>query len=248
MRALVLALGLPLAVVAQAQIGQPQTVPLQPQLAPPPQRISPAPEVIAPPQQKEPPPGLAPAPTYRGVYATIDIAPAQEIMKRLAARSGGTRWPAIREVLKAPEAQIPPVLYALANALADDNTEQGVFWFHVARIRAVYDGLRCRDVTSRHAVSLLGKQMHAELRRAQFYQRGNLVNIAQRAIDWDAKHPRNYDHRWIALFGEVAGKSPGTDPNEITVPESEWPALLKRTHDAHLKSVAAFAAQKPPAN
>jgi hypothetical protein len=198
--------------------------------------------------QKEPPPGPPPAPQYRGVYATIDLKPSQDIMRRLSSTASGTRWPAIREVLKDPASHMPPVLYALANALADDNTEQAVFWYHVARLRAVYDGLRCKDVTSRHGVTLLGKQLSMTLRSAQFYQRGNLVMIGQRAIDWDTKHPRNYDHRWIALFGEVAGKSPGTDPAEITVPESEWPALLKRTHDAHLKSVAAFAAQKPPAN
>jgi hypothetical protein len=197
--------------------------------------------------QKDPPPGPPPAPVYRGAYATIDMARSQDLMKRLASTGSGTRWPAIREVLKDPSSQIPPVLYALANALAEDNTEQGVFWYHVARIRAVYDGLRCKDATSRHAVTLLGKQLSMTLRSAQFYQRGNLVLIAQKAIEWDKSHPRNYDHRWIALFGEVAAKSPGTDPAEITVPESEWPALLKRTHDAHLKSVAEFASQKPPA-
>ena len=192
--------------------------------------------------QKEPPP--APPPVYRGVYAAIDLKPSQDLMRRLASNASGTRWPAIRQVLKDPASHMPPVLYALANALADDNTEQAVFWYHVARLRAVYDALRCRDVTSRHAVTLLGKQLSMTLRSAQFYQRGNLVLIAQRAVDWDASHPRNYDHRWVALFGEVAGKSPGTDPGEVTVPESEWPALLKRTHEAHLKAVAAFANEK----
>jgi hypothetical protein len=38
--------------------------------------------------------------------------------------------------------------------------------------------------------------------------------------------------------------SAGTDPSELTVPESEWPAILKRVHEAHLKSVQEFAAQK----
>ncbi len=199
--------------------------------------------------QKAPPPAPAAPVEYRGVYATIDMRAAQDIMHRLASRTSGTRWPAIHEVLKNPESQIPPVLYALANAIAEDKTEEAVFWYHVARIRAVYDAFRCRDVSARHAVTLLGKQLSLTLRSAQFYQRGNLVAIAQRAIEWDSKHPRNYDHRWIALFGNVAKDSPGTDPAEaVSVPESEWPALLKRTHDAHLQSVTAFANQKPPAN
>jgi hypothetical protein len=132
--------------------------------------------------------------------------------------------------------------------MAEDKTEEAVFWYHVARIRAVYDAFRCRDVSARHAVTLLGKQLSMTLRSAQFYQRGNLVLIATRAIEWDSKHPRNYDPRWIALFGNVARDSPGTNPDEILVPESEWPALLQRVHETHLKSVTDFANQKPPAN
>lgn len=194
--------------------------------------------------QKAAPPAPPPPPVYRGVYAEIDIRRMQDLLRRLASTSGATRWPAIREVQKGPESHMPPVLYALANALADENTEQAVFWYHVGRIRAVYDSLRMRDATSRHAVGLLGKQLHPSLRSAQFYQRGNLTLIARRAVEWDASHPRDYDFRWIALFGQVAAKSAGTDPDEIAVPESEWPVLLKRTHDAHLKSVAEFANEK----
>jgi hypothetical protein len=195
--------------------------------------------------QKAPPPGAPPETEYRGVYASIDLKPSQEIMRRLASSGGGTRWPAIREVLKDPAAHPPPVLYALANALADDNTELAVFWYHVARIRAVYDALRCRDESARHVVSLLGKQLHATLRSAQYYQRGNLNLIAQRAVDWDAQHPRNYDVRWAALFGNVAKNATGAEPEGILVPEDQWPALLQRTHEAHLKAVAAFANLKP---
>jgi len=46
------------------------------------------------------------------------------------------------------------------------------------------------------------------------------------------------------FVGKVARTSAGTDPAELTVPESEWPAILQRTHDAHLKSVQEFAAAK----
>ena len=194
--------------------------------------------------QKAPPPQPEPAPVFRGVYAAIDMRPSQDLMRRLASRASGERWPAIREVLKDPASHMPPVLYAFANALSEDNTEQAVFWYHVARIRAVYDGLRMRDLTSRHAVGLLGKQLNNTLKSAQFYQRGNLVAIAQRAIEWDAKNPRNYDARWIALFGKVAASSPGTDADEILLPESEWPAILKHVHETHLKSVQEFAGRK----
>ena len=41
----------------------------------------------------------------------------------------------------------------------------------------------------------------------------------------------------------MARYSAGPGPSELTVPESEWPEILKRVHEAHLKSVEEFAAQ-----
>lgn len=193
-------------------------------------------------QDKPPAATLAAQP--RGVYATIDLHPAQEMIRRLAATTGGVRRPAIREVLKDPSAHMPPVLYALANALSVDDPENAIFWYHVGRLRAVYDALRCTDASARGGVTVLGQSLDLELRKSQFYQRDQLVAIATKAIEWDAKNPRNYDQRWIALYGKVAQTSPGTDPDELTLPESEWPAILKKVHETHLKSVQDFAAQK----
>ena len=139
---------------------------------------------------------------------------------------------------------MPRVLYAVANVLSGDRPEQAIFWYHVGRVRAVYDAFRCKDDTARNLIPVLGKGLSIELRRSQYYQRDQLVGIARKAIDWDAKNPRNYDQRWINLYGKVARYSAGTDPAELSVPESEWPAILQRTHDAHLKSVREFAAAK----
>jgi hypothetical protein len=180
----------------------------------------------------------------RGVYAGINLQPAQQMLQRLQSAAGGTRRPAMREVIKDAGAHIPPVLYALANALAEDDPDDAVFWYQVGRIRAVYDSLRCKDATARAGVVVIGRGLSVRLRHSMFYQRNQLVDIAQKAIEWDKKNPRGYDQRWIALYGKVAAGSPGTDPNEVFVPESEWPEILQRVHDAHLKSVQEFAAEK----
>ena len=181
----------------------------------------------------------------RGVYATIDLAPAQDLIRRLAAPTGGVRRPAIREVMKDPSAHMPPVLYALANALAVDDPDGAVFWYHVGRMRAVYDGFRCKDVTARSGVTTLGHDLLSlDLRKILGYERDLIVASAKKAIEWDTKNPRNYDQRWIALYGKVAAASPGTDSAEILVPESEWPALLQKVHETHLKSVQDFAEKK----
>ena len=181
---------------------------------------------------------------FRGVYASIDMRPAELMIRRLSASSGSERRMAIREVLRAPSSYMPPVLYALANALAEDDSENAIFWYHVGRLRAVYDALRCRDKSARAGLLELRKRLSPELVKNQFYRRERLVGLAQKAIDWDSSNPRGYDQRWITRYGKVAAASAGTDPGELLLPESEWPAILKRVHAAHLQSVQAFAAEK----
>jgi len=187
---------------------------------------------------------VAPPAQPQGVYATINLAPTGKIVRRL--ETTGQRYGAAREVLKNPAAYMPQVLYAVANVLSGDRPEEAIFWYHVGRVRAVYDAFRCRDETARNVIPLLGKGLSIELRRSQYYQRDQLVGLAKRAIDWDAKNPRNYDQRWACLFGRVAQVSPGTDAAEVQKPESEWPAILQHIRAAHLKSVQDFAAQPAP--
>ena len=180
----------------------------------------------------------------QGVYATINLRPMGETLQRLDAP--GQRSAAAREVLKNPASHMPQVLYGVANVLSGDRPERAIFWYHVGRVRAVYDALRCKDESARNSIPALGRKLSPELVRSQYFQRDHLVGIARKAIDWDAQNPRNYDQRWICLYGRVAQTSAGTDPAEVQKPESEWPAILKRVHEAHLKSVQEFAAQPAP--
>lgn len=187
----------------------------------------------------------APPAAPRGVYATINIAPMGEMLRRL--NTQGQRNTAAREATRGAAAVMPPVLYATASVLAGDRPEQAIFWYHVGRIRAVYDALRCQDPTARNFVTVLGQNLLSlELRRSQYYQRDHLVPVAREAVEWDLQNPRNYDQRWICLYGKTAHSSAGTDPAEVQVPESEWPSILKRVHDSHMKSVADFAAAPAP--
>jgi hypothetical protein len=181
---------------------------------------------------------------FRGVYASIDMRPTEAMIQRLGAQYGSDKRLAIKEVLSAPGSYAPPVLYALANTLAEDHAEQAIFWYHVGRLRAVYDALRCRDKTAQAGMLELRKRLSSELTSNQYYRRDRLVALAQKAIEWDAANPRDYDQRWIALYGKVAATSDGSNEKEIFVPEAEWPAILQHVHEAHLKAVEAFAAEK----
>ena len=193
-----------------------------------------------------PAPEQAPRARPQGIYATIDLSDTASAMRQLGQMIPVPRREAIAAALPNAPRLAPPALYALANAIAqdDERMEDAVFWYHVGRIRAVYDGLRCRDASARSQVNVLGKGLNPDLTRYQRQHRQRTLQIAEIAVQWDEQNPRNYDYRWINLYGKVARDSAGTDPAELTVPESEWPAILKLVHDAHLQSVAKFAAEK----
>jgi hypothetical protein len=200
--------------------------------------------------QVVPPPAVPPEAGPRlhdkpqGIYAGIEIHGQLRTIARLRELIPTPRREAIAAALQNPAALSPPALYALANAISQDdaNMRDAVFWYHVGRLRAVYDALRCKDPTARNAVNILGRNLNPDIARYQRQRRQYTLEIAEAAIKWDQNHPREYDHRWVNLYGKVARESAGTDPSELTVSELEWPAILKHVHEAHLKSVQDFAA------
>lgn len=226
----------------------PQTVPV-PAAGLPPSQVGSAPAAgqASPPVVSAPEPG-APAPYAKpqGIYAQIDVSTAEARIRQLGQLIPYPRREAIAAAVANAPRLSPPVLYALANAVAldDANMADAVFWFHVARLRAVYDALRCKDESARPVIAEFGKRLNPDVARYQRQNRQHTLQIAELAVQWDRQNPRNYDQRWINLYGKVARYSAGADPAELSVPESEWPAILQRVHEAHLKSVRDFAAAK----
>ncbi len=180
----------------------------------------------------------------RGVYARISLKANDEMIGRLGVTFSTDRRAAIQEVLARPAAFMPPALYALANALAGEEPERAIFMYHVGRMRAVYDALRCRDKTARAGLIYLRKQLGPELIRLLATRPERVLRLAQNAVDWDAANPQDYDIRWIALFGKVSRTSSGDNPDEVTVPLKEWSAIHRYVHETHLKSVRVFGEEK----
>lgn len=182
----------------------------------------------------------------QGIYATINTSGTEAALRALGQLIPTPRREAIAAAVASASRLSPPVLYALANAIAQDDAKvpEAVFWYHVGRLRAVYDALRCKDPSAREIIVALGKGLNPDVSRYQRQRREHTLQIAELAIKWDRQNPRDYDHRWINLYGKVARTSAGIDPAELTLPEAEWPAILQRVHEAHLKSVQEFAAVK----
>lgn len=222
----------------------PQTAPapaagLPSQTSPAPAAGKSTPQVLSAPDASDP----APFPKPQGLYAKIDVGATQAQIQRLGQLIPYPRREAIAAAVASAPRLAPPALYALANAVAldDKNMPDAVFWYHVARIRAVYDALRCKDPSARGVVNDFGKRLNPDVARYQRQNRQHTLQIAELAVKWDQQNPRDYDHRWINLYGKVARYSPGTDLTEPTLPESEWPAILQHVHETHLKSVREFA-------
>jgi hypothetical protein len=180
------------------------------------------------------------------VVLIIDIRRALKMLRRLGATKPAERDAAVAETLKTPSEQMPPVLYALANVLSKEpgRTEDALFWYHVGRLRAVFDALRCRGKTARKAVTILGRNLSEELRSAQRDNPPRALAVAKRAIKWDSTNPRDYDHRWVTLPGFTGQTAPLADAAPRTYPETEWPDILRYVHETHLRSVQIFAGDK----
>lgn len=174
--------------------------------------------------------------------AVADARAGLELIRRLGAGSPAARRDAIADALRRPGEHSPPVLYALANALAREprRGDDAVFWYHVGRLRAVYDALRCRDKAARQSVAALGRSMSEALRKRQRDDPVKTLLIAKRAMKWDRSHARSYDLRWVGYHPGLRGK-PGAPPQLSVYDEKDWPDILRYVHETHLHSVKQFA-------
>jgi type IV pilus assembly protein PilA len=168
------------------------------------------------------------------------------MLRRLGSYSSRMRKEAIEEALQSPAAQSPPVLYALANTLSREKGRIGeaLLWYHIGRLRAVYDALRMRDKRAKQAVAALGRTLSEELKDFQVRNRKRALTAAKKAIDWDGANPRKYDQRWAARYAEVPGIEETEKLESLMYAQADWPDILRYVHQTHLHSVQTFVQAK----
>jgi type IV pilus assembly protein PilA len=185
-------------------------------------------------------------PAARKASETKSVA---RMIRRLGSFSSRMRKEAIEEALLAAAKQSPPVLYALANTLSREKGRMGeaLLWYHIGRVRAVFDALRVRDKRASQAVTALGRTLSEDLKDFQVRNRKRALTAAKKAIEWDGANPRKYDQRWAALYAQVPGAQDLEQLEKLMYAQKDWPDILRYVHETHLKSVADFAAVKKPA-
>jgi len=168
------------------------------------------------------------------------------MLRRLGSYSSRMRKEAIEEALQSPAAQSPPVLYALANTLSREKGRMGdaLLWYHIGRLRAVYDALRMRDKRAKQAVAALGRTLSEELKDFQVRNRKRALTAAKKAIEWDGANPRKYDQRWAARYAEVPGIEDTSKLEALMYAQEDWPDILRYVHQTHLHSVEVFVKAK----
>ena len=189
----------------------------------------------------------------RGEYASIDTKLAIETMRRLQGTVGNENDELISEIESNSGNYAPPVLFALASLLyKQGKSDDAIFWFNAARLRANFDAARCADVSARSAVPALVAHIPIQLRRSEFDDLAKLRTIIHRVVQWDESTPYNYDYRWINLHGLDAiqsglGNADATN-KPLSLPREEWGALAQKTRASYVSgfdtAIAAYEKQK----
>ncbi|OLT13415.1 hypothetical protein BJF78_03670 [Pseudonocardia sp. CNS-139] len=172
-----------------------------------------------------------------GAHATIDVAEQNAALAALLGGDTAARERAVTTILAAPELFAPPVLCALAAELfARDRRDDAVFWYHAGQVRARFDANRCADPTAGSAVAVLRERFGAPINRYAFTDRANLRTLVERAVQWDATTPHDYDHRWINLHGMGAFTAVAGGAG-LSRPEEEWADVAARTRAEYLRGM-----------
>jgi hypothetical protein len=166
-----------------------------------------------------------------GVYKTINLSEDNRRVSLLAEAPSPQQTKLVDSVLKSPNKYIPPVLFALSNALLLRNeNDKGTFWFYAAQLRARYDVNRCSDKTATAAA--YNQTFGLEINLYAFDHIDKLKKIIKEVIEFVKTNDELYDQRWINLSGmDAMNASLNKEDNKknLSVDKREWPKIKAET-------------------
>jgi len=138
----------------------------------------------------------------KGEFAKIDVAQTNAMLIELLAVDPKTRDQAIEKLKADPELYAPPALFLAAFKMYElGQKEDAVYYLLLGRIRLMSDVRKSLDSTTNQAILVLNHQYGMPLEELVFSNYRNLGKTIRNVVDWDRKHPRKYDPKWIALHG-----------------------------------------------
>jgi hypothetical protein len=153
---------------------------------------------------------------------------AMALVNRLQSPNREERIPAIDEVITHPEAATPPVLYSLANALASEHRlKEAAFWYHVGKMRVMYDIRRNRDQSLGDVPQVLAMRLvKTVLQAVYFSDPEGTLDVVKSAIAWDNAHAHSYNPLWPTPHGLGVFKN----GEHGLAPEKDWAAINEAVH------------------
>lgn len=139
-----------------------------------------------------------------GEFAKIDVAESNRVIEQLLSRDKVKRTQAMERFLKEASRMTPPVFFVAAKELQESGEpDEAVYWLIIGRLRAASDILKCQDPSVHQAIAVLNHQFGMQI-ESRFLHYQTLSKIIDRAFAWEKDQPRQYDARWIALYGADA--------------------------------------------
>lgn len=163
----------------------------------------------------------------QGEFAEIVVEPSTGEFKRLLKKDRK----AIERVIANPGNYNPPVLYALSYALFETGRkDEAPQWFYLGQLRARSDANKSLDTSAQQGVDVMNQNFGVPINQYAMTDLTTLETTVNRVVELDAKLPRNYDPRWIALHGADAF-------SEVKVrfePKSKWSGIDQRSRKTYL--------------
>jgi len=163
-----------------------------------------------------------------GPYALIDTQASIAALNAIEKRQKAT----IEQIRQNPGSYQPPVLYALADYLfRTGEKDEAMFFFYLGQLRARSDANKSLDPSAAAGVDQLNEAVGPPINTYAFQDIPRLRAVVERVVADDAKLPRDYDPRWIALHGADAYIGA---PLRFQ-PADEWDATNTQTRRNYLR-------------
>jgi hypothetical protein len=180
-----------------------------------------------------------------GEYATIDTKADIEVIEQLHSGAPTENADLAAQVTRTSGRYSPPVLFALAEwYYMRGQVDDALFWLNAAGLRGRFDAKICTDTSAQSAIAELSQRLPPDLYREQWKDPARIKTIVDRVIDWDAKTPADYDHRWISLHGLKAinsGLGMSVPPEPLTLPQTQWRDIEEKNRQSYRADMYRYA-------
>jgi hypothetical protein len=139
----------------------------------------------------------------------------------------------------------PLVLYEASRILFRDRKEyEATYMFYLAQLRARIDVELCLDTSVATTLTTLNNRYGPGINHFIFLHRDSAKSIVNRVVQFVRTNTETYDHRWIALYGDMLqisnARSLKMTNDKIILPSQQWQRVKEKTISDYYESFLDF--------